>query len=142
MKINTNLLEDLKVLALSGTHPKVWVSSALVHRNKIISYGVNRMKTHPYQMKFGRNKESIFWHAETSALYTADKRFGFDKFHNSILYIARVKYDSTQRKNFVSGLAAPCDGCLRCIKKYGIKTVIYTVDNNEDCNETFGVMML
>lgn len=142
MKINIELLDNLKTLAHSGTHPKVWVASALVHRNKVISYGVNQMKTHPYQRKYGTNEECIYWHAETSAIYSADKKFGFDKFYNSILYIARVKYESTEKNKFVSGLAAPCDGCLRCIKQYGIKSVIYTLDYNENYNENFGVMML
>lgn len=100
------------------------------------------MKTHPYQRRFARNSECIYWHAETSAIYTADKKLGFDKFHNSTLYIARIKYESEKKLNFISGLAAPCDGCMRCINEYGIKTVIYTLDNNEDCNEKFGVMML
>ncbi len=100
------------------------------------------MKTHPYQRRYGKNEECIYWHAETAAIYTADKKLGFDKFKNSILYIARVKYDSTEKVSFVSGLAAPCDGCFRCIKDYGIKTVIYTLDQIDNCNENIGVMML
>jgi len=43
MIVNLNILEELKTLSLSGTHPKVWIAAALVHRNKIISYGVNQM---------------------------------------------------------------------------------------------------
>ena len=89
MKINPDIIENLKTLALTGTHPKVWIASALVHRNKIISYGVNQMKTHPYQMKYARNSKAIYWHSETSAIYTADKKLKFTKFDNSILYVTK-----------------------------------------------------
>jgi len=142
MKTHLKILNNLKTLAHSGTHPKVWIASSLVHRNKSISYGVNQMKTHPYQRRYAKNEESIYWHAETSAIHTADKKLNFDKFESSILYIARVKYNSTEKTNFVSGLAAPCEGCLRCITDYGIKTVIYTLDYIEGCNENFGVIIL
>lgn len=142
MKVNIKILNNLKVLAHSGSHPKVWIASALVHRNRIISYGVNKMKTHPYQRKYGRNADAIFWHAETSAIFNADKRVGFDKFKNSVLYIARVKYDSCEKNNFISGLAMPCVGCMKCIKDYGIGAVIYTIDHIEDTKENYGVLVL
>lgn len=142
MKVNFQLLDHLKKLAHAGTHPKVWVSAALVHRNKVISFGVNQMKTHPFQRNYGKNKEAIYWHAETSAIYTADKKLGFDKFENSILYIARVKYSCTDKLSFVAGLSFPCDGCLRCIKEYGIKTVIYTLDQMNDSKDHFGIYTL
>lgn len=142
MKINSDIIKQLKVLARSGTHPKVWIASALLHRNKVISFGVNQMKTHPYQRKFGRNYDSIYWHAETSAIYVADKKINYDKIENCVLYIARVKYDGTDKLNFISGLAFPCDGCLRCIKSYGIKSVVYTLDHIEGTKENFGILTL
>lgn len=142
MKINTLLFQELKTLAFSGTHPKVWISAALVYKNKVISFGVNQMKTHPYQSKYGRTPESIYWHAETSAIYIADKKLRFDRFEQSILYISRVKYSSTKKDKYVSGLSLPCDGCLRCINDYGIKTVIYTLDQVENEKEHYGVLIL
>jgi len=132
MKIDLKIIENLKILTKTSTHPSVWVASCLVHRNKIISYGINCMKSHPYQKKYGRNEEAIYFHAETSAIYTADKRIGFDKFHNSILYVCRLKYESTEKLSLVTGLAKPCDGCMRCIQHYGIKSVIYTMDEPDN----------
>ena len=141
MKINTKVIEQLKVLCHSGTHPKVWIAAALVYKSKIVSYGVNQMKTHPYQSKYARNEDAIFWHAETSAIYTAEK-LRFDRFEQATLYIARMKYDSSEKKNFISGLSAPCEGCFRCIKDYKIKKVIYTLDYIEGSKDNFGVMVL
>jgi len=142
MNVDATLVKNLKTLALSGGHPKVWVSSALVYRNKIISYGTNQMKTHPYQHKYGKNNQCVYWHAETLAIYNADKKLNFDKFKKSVLYVARIKYNGTEKNQFVSGLAKPCDGCMRCIEEYGIKSVIYTLDFEENVDENFGVMIL
>lgn len=142
MKINIELLEQLKSLSLSAPHPKVWIASALVHRNKVISYGLNQMKTHPYQYRYGRNSESIYWHSETSAIYTADKKLNFTKFENSVLYVARMKFDSSEKRNYVSGMAKPCAGCMKCIRHYGIKTIIYTLNEEEICDTNFGVLIL
>jgi deoxycytidylate deaminase len=142
MNIDTTIVKNLKTLALSGGHPKVWVASALVHRNKIISYGTNQMKTHPYQHRYSKNDQCVYWHAETLAIYNADKKLNFDKFKKSVLYVVRVKYNGAGKNKFVSGLAKPCDGCMRCIKKYEIKSVIYTLDFEENIDENFGVMIL
>ena len=135
-------MEQLKILSHSGSHPKVWISAALVYRNKIISYGVNHMKSHPFQRKYSRNSESIYWHAETLAIYNADKKLNFDKFNKATLYIARMKYDSTEKLNFIAGLAAPCEGCLSCIKDYGIGKVIYTMDHLPETKDNYGVILL
>lgn len=140
--MNKKILDHLKILSHSGSHPNVWIAAALVYRNKIISYGVNQMKSHPYQRKYARNPEAIYWHAETSAIYIADKKIGFDKFKHSSLYVTRVKYDSSDKIKFISGLAAPCDGCLRCIREYGIKEVIYTLDHIDGVKENYGVLVL
>lgn len=142
MNINENIIQQLKTLAHSGTHPKVWVSAALVYRNKVISYGVNQMKSHPFQKKYARNEEAIFFHAENSAIYIADRKLKFDKFENSVLYISRIKYKSTDKSSYVSGLSLPCEGCLRCIKDYGIKTVVYSLDYIEGVKENYGILKL
>ena len=99
------------------------------------------MKTHPYQSRYAKNEDSIFWHAETSAIFTAEK-LKFDRFDQSILYIARMKFDSPEKTNFISGLSAPCEGCFRCIKDYNIKRVIYTLDHIDGTKENYGVLTI
>lgn len=128
MKINLDILMNLKTLAMSSSHPKVFIASALVHRNKIISFGLNSMKSHSFQKRYSKNEHAIFLHAEVAAIHAA-KKLKFDRFENSILYVARMKYNDTTKSSIISGLAAPCDGCIRCIQDHGIKTVIYTLDD-------------
>lgn len=132
--MNTILIQELKKIATTSTHPKVWVASALVYKNTVISYGVNQLKSHPYQRKYGKNTEAIFWHSETSCIYNA-KKLNFSNFHRSILYIVRIKWDSNVKKNLILGLAKPCIGCLECIKDNKIKTVIYSKDEKFNIQE-------
>ena len=132
MKINVELIDNLKKLCHNSSHPNVWMASALVHRNKVISYGLNSMKSNPFQKRYGKNEFAIYKHAEVDAIQNALK-MKFEKFDGSMLYVARIKYENTEKKNFISGLAMPCSGCLRCIKEYGIKAVIYTI-NDENFN--------
>lgn len=141
MNIDLDLIANLKTMALTSGHPKVWVAAALVHRNKVISYGVNTMKTHPYQHRYGRNNECVYWHAETLAIYNAEKRLGFTKFNKSTLYVARLKFNSPLKQKLISGLAKPCSGCTRCIIDYGIPRVIYTLDQIEGVSEHCGTMI-
>jgi tRNA(Arg) A34 adenosine deaminase TadA len=141
MNIDADLLDNLKTMALTSGHPKVWVAAALVHRNKVVSYGVNAMKTHPYQHRYGRNNECVYWHAETLAIYTADKRLGFTKFNKATLYVARLKFNNPDKTKLISGLAKPCSGCMRCISDYGIPRIIYTLDHEETVSEHYGTMI-
>lgn len=140
--INLKVIEQLKPISFTSTHPKVWISSAIVFRNKVISFGVNQMKSHPFQKRYSRNSEAIFFHAETSAIHIAEKRMDFNKFESSEIYIYRSKYYSSDKEKFVSGLAFPCEGCLRCIKEYGISKIIYSLDHIDGSDENFGVMLL
>jgi deoxycytidylate deaminase len=139
MRINFELLDNLKTLCLNSNHPKVWVAAALVHRNKVISYGLNSMKSNPFQKRYGKNEYAIYQHAEIAAIQSALK-LKFDRIQSSYLYVARIKWDGTDKENFVSGLALPCEGCMRCISEYGIRTVIYTMDHKEICKDNFGVI--
>lgn len=140
MKIHLNILEDLKTLALTGNHPKVWVAAALVHRNKVISYGLNSMKSHTFQKRYGKNEHAVFLHAEVDCIRNA-KKLRFDRFDGCMLYVARVKYNNTEKERFIDGLAMPCEGCMRCINDFGIRGVVYTMDENV-CGDNFGVICL
>ena len=142
MTIDTDLISELLRLSLTSNHPKVWVAAALVHRGRVISYGVNNMKTHPYQHKYGRNNECVYWHAETLAIYNADKKLGFRKFSKSELYVVRLKYDSSDKIKLIQGLAKPCPGCMRCIDDYSIPSIIYTLDHHEKSTSHYGIMTL
>lgn len=103
------------------------IAACIVYKNEIISFGINKKKSHPFQAKFGKNKDSIYLHAENDCIKNALRNLSVDEVAKSTLYICRVKFDMT--KNFVFGLAKPCPGCARAIASFGIKNVIYSNDN-------------
>lgn len=117
----------------------VRMSSMLVIKNEIISIGSATMKSHPYQKRFGKTEQSIFLHAEINSIQKALRRISVDDLSSSTLFICRVKMFSTQCYTNVKhyhhkkypgyGLARPCSGCFRALVEFGIKRVVYTLDN-------------
>lgn len=102
------------------------IASSLVLKNSVLSFGFNQRKTHPFQAKFGKNVDSIYLHAEVDAIKNALKSYSLEDLKNSVLYICRSK---TINKLLVTGLAKPCDGCMRAIASFNIKRVVYSTDD-------------
>jgi tRNA(Arg) A34 adenosine deaminase TadA len=104
------------------------LAAAIVHKNKIISIGVNSMKSSPLQAKYATNKDlSIYLHAEISAIKNALRQIDVEDFKKVSLYVCRVKYDILTN-SIVYGLAKPCSGCMRAIFEFDIKKVYYTLE--------------
>jgi deoxycytidylate deaminase len=117
-------------MCVCGSHPRTFISAAITHKNRVISYGTNQMKTHPFQVKYQRNAESIFLHAEIAAIKNALRFIDVEDLLETTLYVCRQKYIASHKKQMISGLAKPCEGCARAIIEFGIKKVIYTTDED------------
>jgi deoxycytidylate deaminase len=102
------------------------IASAIVIKGNIVSFGVNKMKTHPFQAKYSRNAQAIYVHSENDAIMRAIKRVGRKELSNATLYVARVKHP-----NNMWGMACPCEGCMKAINEFNIKTVIHTTDSGD-----------
>lgn len=105
------------------SHQKI--HACIVIKNRIISFGMNKYKTHPLQKKFG-GENKIYLHAEISAIINALKCCDVSDLERSTLYVARVKRPSAKSRAWVSGLAKPCEGCAKCIAAFNIKKVVYS----------------
>lgn len=105
------------------------IASCITFRNEVISFGINELKSHPFQAKWGKNKDSVYLHAEISAIKNALKIISPDDLTRSSLYICRVKFFDNTKKKMIFGLAKPCCGCFRCITTFNLRSVIYTLDN-------------
>lgn len=105
------------------------LAACVVLHNNIISFGVNEMKSHPFQARYGKNKDAVYLHAETSAIKNALKYITIDELSRSTLYISRVKFEDASKTKLMFGTAKPCPGCFRCINTFDIKKVYYTLDN-------------
>ena len=107
-------------------------TACIVSKNTIISFGFNQRKTHPFQARYGKNDEAIYWHAESHAIHNALKRIDKEELEKSTLYVVRVKSDETDHSKFIPAISKPCEGCMRAIRDYGIREVIYTEDSDEE----------
>lgn len=102
---------------------------AVVRRSNIIATGTNEYRTHPLQKRYGRNEDSIYLHAEVSAIINALKIIDHEELSKCSLYIARAK-KVTKDSDWQYGLAKCCPGCERLIKKLKIKNVYYTTNTH------------
>ncbi len=125
---HTRLLSNLITIARdnepAGSHRLV---SCIVLKNKVIAYGFNQLKTHPFQSQFAKNPDAIFWHSETNAIFNALKVISENDLRKTTLYVARIK--STGPVGDITwGKSIPCEGCMSCLNRYKIKKVIYTLE--------------
>jgi deoxycytidylate deaminase len=95
-------------------------TAAIVYKGRIISLGFNSLKSNPFQMKYGRNKDSIYLHAEVAAIKNALKKVSAEFLKHTTLISVRKRPDGSV------GIAKPCSGCERCIAEFGIKKVFWT----------------
>jgi tRNA(Arg) A34 adenosine deaminase TadA len=134
-KVNVGILHTLaKVAAANPTNSEKF-AAAVVYRNRIISIGMNSMKSHPMAAKYGKNEHAIFLHAEVSAIKNALREIDVDDFSKCDIYIARVKKEKPFTKKYVWGLSKPCPGCERAIAEFGFKRTIYTCDEGYEVLE-------
>jgi len=128
-RILDKILDTLSTLAKGVDDSSAKIAAAIVYKNRTIALGVNQMKSHPFQAKYGKNGDSIFMHAEISVIKDALKILSFSEMNDATLVVCRIKRPSAQSKDFVYGMAKPCPGCTRAIVDFGIKKVIYTTDD-------------
>ena len=94
------------------------MGAILLTKGGNVYYGINRYRTHPLQKKFGRNRNSVYLHAEIDAIVKAMR---YEKsIMGARLYVARVL------KNGRPALAKPCPGCQRAIMAFRIGKVEWT----------------
>lgn len=107
------------------------MAAILVKKNKVISVGMNRHKTHPKQKRrisedgivFGKNKI----HAELDCLIRSPVEVD-----GSMMVVVR-------RNATGVGLAKPCVNCEELLREYGVKRVIFSIPKDL---ESYGVMEL
>jgi deoxycytidylate deaminase len=126
---NNRIFSRLEALAISNcNHRWAKVSAAIVLKNGVIAYGINKKKSHPFQAKYCKNVESIFLHAENCAIHNALRLLDVDDLQYCELYICRMKKINGI---YVYGMAKPCDGCMKAILEFDIKKVYFTTDEGE-----------
>lgn len=91
------------------------IGCIILDHGKPVSGGFNKPKTHP---KWNYpNKLSI--HAEVSAILSSGKNY----MKNSVAIVYR------ERANGLPAMARPCKYCMRMLREFGVKKVIYSTNS-------------
>ena len=121
MSRKSRVFDNLKKVAMAT--PKVANhrhASAIVYRNRIISYGINSYKSSPFQKRFSANEHHIFLHAEIACIKNCLRNLAVDDLKHCSLYVCRTRQDGS------FGMSKPCGGCQMAIAEFGLKNVYYT----------------
>ena len=103
------------ISAASKSIYKFKLGCAIVYKNRIISIGYNKNKTHP---KSNTDHNTI--HAELDAII----KVWDEDLSDCFLYVCRIKKDNS------FGLAKPCYWCMNLIREKNIRNVYHTDNNN------------
>lgn len=114
------------------------VAAALYVKNELVAVGWNQERTSPFAAKYGRNSLAICLHGETHAIKQALRTYSVDDLARAktTLYVCRAKRTGIGGE-FIWGLSKPCMGCLRSIVDFGIKRVVYSMDEIDN-ERTYG----
>lgn len=109
-----NIKQKTLDLTTRSEHPLQRHGAVIVRNGRILSYGWNKMKTHP---KSEHPFKAI--HAEMDAIFK-----GKGKLQGATLYVARL----TNTGHLMN--SQPCPYCLTTIIAAGIERVFYTKDGD------------
>lgn len=119
---NFDLLKSLAEANPGAGAAKV---AAMLTLGKQKFFGFNSMKSHPFQVRFAKNNDAIFLHAEIDAIKNAVRQLDdIESLKHACLYVARVK-KASKNGPYIFGDSKPCKGCQRCIAEFGIKKLFY-----------------
>lgn len=126
-----NIIDILSKIA-EAVEPvgKARLAAAVVIGKDIISIGVNKRKSHPFQLEHSTNPDCIYLHAENAAILSASKVLRDKEWRRARLYVCRMKWTNEHKKNMVVGNACPCNGCWSAIRTYNPMSVTYTTEDD------------
>lgn len=127
--MNDRIIDTLRVIAEAnpGVRRRRF-AAAIVIQNKIIAVGQNKIKTDPFQLRYGKNPASIYLHAEIDVIKRAIRKLSNDNYYkedsfqfpkNTELYVLRLDWNTDAIVD-----SAPCVGCRRAISDFAISSVV------------------
>lgn len=115
---------NLKVLTkIAHANPgcsNAHMAAAIVKGKRVLGVGLNKPKTHPMMVKYGKNIHALYLHAEIDAIKNALLNHTPTDLEGSTILIARATKDGR------SAMAKPCIGCMKAIKDFGITKINWT----------------
>jgi deoxycytidylate deaminase len=100
-----------------STH-KMPMAAIIARGNRVISFGVNKRKTHTSQKLTHPNRNTLqHLHAELDAIIGVEK----DQLEGSTIYVCR------RLRNGDVGISRPCAMCQKLIEAAGISLVYFSI---------------
>lgn len=124
-------LKRAKAIAQCSDFPRQRLGAILVKGNKVLAVGYNQTKTYPIQKKYNKYRNFVLKDPKNNGVIHAEmvllQKTKYDSIDwpNVILYVSREDRDGNWK------IARPCEACLEAIKDRGIKTVYYSIAENE-----------
>lgn len=122
------IVETLYTLTLNHTKCGGQTVVAYLGFGNRYVFGFNRYQSHPLQKMYSKNPYGIFLHAEIDAIQK------FLRSHVDIkratMYICRMIYG-------IPAPSKPCEGCLRAIVAFNIKSVYHTTFGDSEYEKLF-----
>ena len=126
------ILNTLRQAAIDNDIPmRHKLAAGIVYKRSLIAVGVNSFKTHPLMLRYGKNDQSVYLHAEIDVIKNALKVIDVADLEQCDLYVYRVKKAAQYSPRWITGLARPCSGCQRAIEAFGVRNVFYTTDHGQ-----------
>ena len=110
-----DLLHDVADAATLVRHSRH--AACVVHKDRILSVGTAKYKSHPIMQRYQTVPEQIYLHAEVDAILRAANRFGTEILKDSSLHVLRLT------KGGSVSLSKPCAVCERVINAFEVPHV-------------------
>ena len=104
-----------------GTDIRYRLCAVLVKGGSILSIGFNDTSINSFVRHYATAPHTNL-HAEVDAILQARRK---SDLNGCKIYVARVRRDNSV------ALARPCNMCQNVLARYGIRTAIYTINENE-----------
>lgn len=106
------------------------ITAGLIYKNELLFIGKNKLKSHPFQKKFGKNELAIYLHAEVDCIVNAIRNnMPLSDISKSTMVVVRTRQNGPI---WELATAKPCSGCQRAIAHFDIKKVLYTTEQGTD----------
>lgn len=107
-------------LSQRSTLERAQIGAVLVKSGRVLAKGYNKINRYQGTIKSGHWKTSL--HAEMACLLNLMKLGNIEDAQGATMFVAR------HRRNGSTGLAYPCKDCFEIIRSFGIKKVVFTID--------------
>lgn len=102
------------VTAELSIHPRFRLGAVIVQGPRVLSLGINSLRSHPRQINPYTNLQGLSIHAELAAILRCKNTRGAD------LFVGRILRDGSP------ALAKPCHSCQAIIREAEIRRVYYS----------------